>query len=248
MGSANYVRGLSGQTSIGPTTGAAADWGLLINATSTQARIDFETWSGGTGTLSGYIASLTANAMVLNHTNNVQLSVAGVPIAAAGASYFYPATDNSFDLGFSSGAFRWRNVYAMTGNFSTAVTVNGAITSKSATAGVGYETGAGSAVTQITSKATATPAINKVCGAITMNNAALAAGAKVSFVVTNSTVAATDTIIVSVASGGTANAYRAAVTAIAAGVSFTITVENITAGSLSEAPVINFAIIKAVAA
>jgi hypothetical protein len=125
MGSANYVRGLSGQTSIGPTTGAAADWGLLINATSTQARIDFETWSGGTGTLSGYIASLTANAMVLNHTNNVQLSVAGVPIAAAGASYFYPATDNSFDLGFSSGAFRWRNVYAMTANLSTSITIGG---------------------------------------------------------------------------------------------------------------------------
>ena len=51
--------------------------------------------------------------------------------------------------------------------------------------------------------------------------------------------------VVSVASGGTANAYEANVTAVAAG-SFTITVQNITAGSLSEAPVINFAIIKGV--
>jgi len=55
----------------------------------------------------------------------------------------------------------------------------------------------------------------------------------------------TQTGIVSVASGGTANAYRANVTAVAAG-SFTVTVENITAGSLSEAPKIAFAVIKAV--
>lgn len=80
-----------------------------------------------------------------------------------------------------------------------------------------------------------------------MNNAALAAGAKVSFVLTCDKVAATDTIVVAVAGGGTANAYRAAVTAVAAG-NFTITVENITGGSLSEAPVINFALVKAVAA
>lgn len=111
---------------------------------------------------------------------------------------------------------------------------------------LGYTTGAGGAVTQATSKATGV-ALNKASGQITMNAAALAAGAKVSFIVTNSVVAATDTVILSVASGGTANAYRAAVTALGAG-SFTVTVENITAGSLSEAPVINFAVIKAVAA
>ena len=78
-----------------------------------------------------------------------------------------------------------------------------------------------------------------------MNAAALTAGTKVSFVVTNSSVEADDVVIVSVASGGTANAYRANVTAVAAG-SFTVTVENITAGSLSEAPKIAFAVIKAV--
>jgi len=128
------------------------------------------------------------------------------------------------------------------------VAATGAITSSSATAGIGYATGAGGAVTQITSKSTATPAINKASGQVTMNNAALAAGAKVSFVVTNNTAAATDTPVVAVASGGTANAYRAEVTAVAAGSGFTVTVENITAGSLSEAPVINFALIKGVAA
>ena len=80
-----------------------------------------------------------------------------------------------------------------------------------------------------------------------MQAAALAAAAKVAFVVTCSKCAATDIPQVAVVSGGTANAYRANVTAVAAG-SFTIAVENITAGSLSEAPVIGFFINKAVIA
>ena len=76
-----------------------------------------------------------------------------------------------------------------------------------------------------------------------MNAAALAAGAKVSFTVTNTSVAAGDIPSVAVVSGGTANAYRANVAAVAAG-SFAVTVENITAGSLSESPVIGFVIMK----
>lgn len=118
------------------------------------------------------------------------------------------------------------------------------INGTTAQGGMGYASGQGGTVAQATSKSTAVT-LNKLSGQITMFNAALAAGAKVSFAVTNSTVAATDVIHVNVASGGTASAYRAAVTAVAAG-SFTITVENITAGSLSEAPVISFVVVKAV--
>ncbi|HEX3132632.1 MAG TPA: hypothetical protein VHX44_03505 [Planctomycetota bacterium] len=118
------------------------------------------------------------------------------------------------------------------------------ILSVSPSAGNGYATGAGGTVTQITSKATSVT-LNKICGQITMQAAALAAGAKVSFVVSNTSCSATDIPSVAVVSGGTANAYRASVAAVAAN-SFTITVENITAGSLSEAPVIGFQITKAV--
>ncbi len=107
---------------------------------------------------------------------------------------------------------------------------------------IGYLLGNGGAVTQATNKTTGVT-LNTTSGQIAMNNAALAAGAKVSFTVTNSTVAVTDSIIANVSGGGTANAYRVAVTAVANGI-FTLTVENITAGSLSEAPVINFALIK----
>ena len=97
-------------------------------------------------------------------------------------------------------------------------------------------------VTQATSKSTGVT-LNKISGQVTMHNASLASAAKVSFVVTNSKVAATDLVSVAVLSGGTANAYRAAVTAVAAG-SFTVTVENITGGSLGEAAVIGFVVHK----
>lgn len=112
--------------------------------------------------------------------------------------------------------------------------------------GIGYGTGAGGTVAQITSKATGVT-LHKLCGEITMQAAALAAAAKVFFVVTNNQVVLGDVPQVTVRGGGTANAYRAWVAAVAAG-SFTIGVENVTAGSLSESPVIGFAVGKAVTA
>jgi hypothetical protein len=100
----------------------------------------------------------------------------------------------------------------------------------------------GGSVIQITSKATGVT-LNRKSGEITLQAAALGSGAKVTFTVTNNFVGVADVPVVCVKSGGTANAYRASVTAVAAG-SFAITVENITGGSLSEAPKISFVIIK----
>ena len=108
--------------------------------------------------------------------------------------------------------------------------------------GYGGATGVGGKAVQAQDKSTAVT-LNKVSGQIVMSGAALAAGGKVSFDVANSTVAPTDVVVVAVAAGGTANAYRAAVTAVGTG-SFTVTVENITGGSLAESPVINFNVIK----
>jgi hypothetical protein len=111
---------------------------------------------------------------------------------------------------------------------------------------LGYSTGAGGAVTQATSKATPVT-INKPTGQITLNNAALAAGASVAFTVNNTLVVATDTIIIHRVSGGTAGAYNIWVDSVSAS-TFVVYVRNITTGALSEAPVLNFSIIKAVAA
>lgn len=114
------------------------------------------------------------------------------------------------------------------------------------TSAFGYTTGAGGTVTQLTSKATGVT-INKLAGKITTSNAALAAAAEVKFTVTNNQVAADDVPVVAIASGGTSGSYLATVSAVANG-SFDITLSNASAGSLSQAVVINFAIIKGASA
>ena len=126
------------------------------------------------------------------------------------------------------------------------LTVGGALVANSPTAGIGYSTGAGGAVTQSTNKSTGVT-LNTVTGAITMNNASLAAGAEVAFTLTNSAIAATDVPVVAIKSGGTSASYGVSVTAVAAG-SCEITVSNLSAGALGEALVLNFVIIKGVAA
>lgn len=126
----------------------------------------------------------------------------------------------------------------------TSLAATGLITSSSAITGIGYATGAGSSVTQATSKTTGVT-LNTICGRITMNGAALAAAAEVSFVVTNSRVAATDVVIVNIQSVGTAGSYFVTVGAVSAG-SFAITLGNASAGSLSQAVVLNFSVIKSV--
>lgn len=129
----------------------------------------------------------------------------------------------------------------------TSVVVTGLLKS-SGTAGVGYATGAGGTQTQGSGSGKATGVtLDKICGQITMDGANLNAGAYATFTLTNSTIATTDGVQVWIDSGGTASAYVAFVTAVGAG-SCAITVQNITGGNLAEAPVIGFAVIKAVTA
>lgn len=107
---------------------------------------------------------------------------------------------------------------------------------------LGYTAAAQSTVTQLTDKSTGVT-LNKSAGQITMSNAALGATTNVAFVLTNSLLSAKDVVLVNVA-GGTAatTSYNCWVSGHAAG-SATIVLRNITAGSLSEAVVLNFAII-----
>ena len=144
--------------------------------------------------------------------------------------FFNVPTSTTFSVGVN-------NVAQLTVSGS-ASTFAGAVTSTNATGGLGYGTGAGGTVTQLTSRTTGVT-LNKVAGAITLFTAAGSATAA-SFTVTNSAVAATDTIVLSVKSA--TNKYLAFVTATAAG-SFEITFYT-TGGTASDAPVINFAVLK----
>jgi len=107
----------------------------------------------------------------------------------------------------------------------------------------GYATGAGGVVTQATSKATGVT-LSKPTGQITLNGAALAASTTVSFTLTNTVIEVGDILVMNHISGGTAGSYS--LNAQSAAGSASINVRNISLGSLSEAIVIAFAVIKAV--
>jgi hypothetical protein len=106
---------------------------------------------------------------------------------------------------------------------------------------LGYTAEASGTVTQLTDKSTGVT-LNKSAGQITLNGAALANITNVSFTLTNSTISAKDVIILSVSSGATAGAYNCWISSKTTGCCV-ITIRNLSGGSLSEAFVINFAVL-----
>jgi hypothetical protein len=182
--------------------------------------------------------TLGTNSVALGET---LLTLNGITnITASGDIRFTGVTDSS---SASSGAVVLSGGMGVVKN----VISGGAIVSTSGTAGIGYFTGAGGTVTQATSKSTGVT-LNKACGAITMNAAELAAGAGVTFTVTNSAMAADYLVLLNLKSGYTnIHDYILMAGAPAAG-SFQISVVNRSAAALSQAIVISFAIIRGVVA
>lgn len=142
---------------------------------------------------------------------------------------------------------------SMSGNTLSSTNTNGNIILTPNGTGEVYATrpfgyggsGTGGTVTQTTNKSTGVT-LNKLCGQITMNNATLNRNTSVSFTLTNSFIDTTDVVVVNIASGATAGAYTITVEVIAAG-SCNISLHNLLTGTdLSEAVVLNFAVIKAV--
>ena len=106
---------------------------------------------------------------------------------------------------------------------------------------LGYTTDAQGVVTQATSKSTAVT-LNKSAGRITLNNEALAGNTAVSFTLNNSFLSSNDIIILNISAVGTTAAYTTYVSSMTTG-SAVLTLRNLTSGSLSEAVVLNYAII-----
>ena len=110
---------------------------------------------------------------------------------------------------------------------------------------LGYTAAAQGTVTQATSKSTAVT-LNKSAGVITMNNASLATATNATFTLNNSLISANDTVILTISGGQTTpGSYNVFANSLAAG-SVSITLRNISGGSLSEAIAINFALIHCV--
>lgn len=201
--------------------GTASDWGIRV-ASNGYGAFSF---LGSGGTLGSPTASGTNDTLGeidfygYNSSNTKRL------IASIAASIpTVTASSEEGKLLF--------NIYK-SGTFGSAFS----ITQK----GFGYTTGNGAAVTQITSRTTGVTN-NSPTGSITLVSAAGSTSWQ-TFTVTNSSVVATDTIIVNQKSG--TDKYMLHVTAVGTG-SFAITFAT-TGGTTTEQPVFNFAVIKAVA-
>lgn len=110
---------------------------------------------------------------------------------------------------------------------------------------IGYTAAAQGTVTQATDKSTAVT-LNKPAGRITMNGASLATATNATFTLNNSFISANDTVILTISGGqATPGSYNVFANSLGAG-TVSITLRNISGGSLSEAVVINFAIIHCV--
>jgi hypothetical protein len=145
-------------------------------------------------------------------------------LAATNPSYTGTLTGGTGVVNLGSGQF----VKDASGN----VTVNAGT--------LGYGTGAGGTVTQVTSKATAVT-LNKPSGSITMHNAALAAGAEVYFNLNNTNLTVADGVLLTSEAFG--SRYRVECAGVTTGI-VTIRVTNVTGSSFSDALVINFAVFK----
>ena len=221
----------------------------------------FQTSTANSFTIVGAIPSGTSTVSAFMATEGSDPNNAGywIDVACSAGDYFDfnksgTGTARSFEMRVSGTTyfklFQTGRVFvgpSATDDGLSTLRVGGACTANSlfaiTTAGFGYYPGLGTGgtVTQLTSKATGVT-LSKACGDITMNNAALAADTTVSFTLTNTAIAATDQLILSHQSGGTLGSYT--LNAACAAGSATIYVRNVTTGSLSEAIVIRFTLIK----
>lgn len=113
------------------------------------------------------------------------------------------------------------------------------IQSNSPTGGIGYTTGAGGAAVQATDKNTAVT-INALSGQITLAPSSLSAGAIAIFTVYNTSILDGDLPYVVHTGVGAFGAYVPTPCNIIPGVSFQISIVNLSTTQLAEAIVINF--------
>lgn len=200
------------------------------------------------------LQDIATNGAMLNQVLSklVQaLQVMVLPLVRGGTGPWV-ATGNVLRSAGTDTAPAWGKVALATDVSGTLPLANGGTNStvgalrSPSTSGIGYATGAGGTVTQATSKTTAVT-LNTACGDITMSNSALSAGSLATFTLTNSNIQTGDVLILNHVSGGTEGAYF--MNAQCGSGLASINVRNILfVGSLSEAIVVRFVLIKAVTA
>ena len=206
--------------------------GDFSNATIAN-RVMFQTSTVNVSTAVGVIPNGTSSGTSFRLFNNSDPTNAGQGVVLLNASEF------RFDSAIAGTGTYLPMTFSTSGLERVRIDTAGNVLVTSP-AGLGYGTGAGGVVTQATSKSTAVT-LNKPTGQITMNNAALAAGASVTFFCNCSVVGAYDAIQANIVATQYSN-YSIKSACDSGHIYFILT--NTSAGSLSDAVQIQFAIIK----
>lgn len=217
---------------------------IILSAAGTNQNIALNPI--GTGTVTTKVSSMTNSILLgVSGTSNTYgiLSFNGVA-TATGMLGIQAGGGSDLNIAYqtpTTGTHRFHINNALVARvISTGFEVTGSMLGISATSGLGYGTGAGGAVTQATSRSTGVT-LNTVSGDITLFSAAGSA-TPTTITVTNSAVAATDTISISQKSG--TDIYYLLVSQVAAG-SFKLTFFT-TGGTTTEQPVFHYNVIKGV--
>jgi len=217
---------------VGPVKTTAAELKTFMSASPVFVTPTLGTPISGnfsTGTFTWPTFNQNTTGTAANVTGTVAVANGGTGLTALTANRI-PYASGTNTLGTSANLTYDGTTFSVAGNIrATAANI------------MGYApgVGVGGSVTQLTSKTTEVT-LDKPCGIIVMNNAPLAGGAQVQFVLNNSLVASVDAVILNVNYSGQ---YQAWVSGFTAGKVY-IDVRNITGGSLSDAITLNFAIIK----
>ena len=235
------ITSISSGSSTGTVTSVAVSPGTGIQVTGSPI-----TTSGTINITNTGVTRLNAGTGISLSGSNGDITVSttttGGTVTSVGVSSSTLTVSNSPVTTTGTISIELPSTISITGNVTGGNLISYGSIKSNNTGGVGYATGAGGTVTQITSRTTGVT-INKISGSITLVSAAGSAS-YASFTVTNSTVAATDVIIVNQKSG--ADKYETWISNVADG-SFQITFAD-NSGTTTEQPVFNFAVIKAVAA
>ena len=210
--------------------------GTGVSSTGTITGTDIIAGAGNSHTWTGRSKISSAADGRISLTDNAGTSFTRLNLGPDASASFPALKRNGTDV-----EFRLGDDSAQTNILAANATASGFVKSVSASAGVGYGTGAGGTVTQGTNRNTAVT-LNKICGQITTTSESANNGL---FTVNNSTVAATDTVIVNLVSGPAAGTFVIVVNAVGAG-SFRIFYNNAGGAGETNPFVINFSVIKAV--
>ena len=242
-----------GDLTLSPNgTGSVVIPRITITAGTISGITDLAVADGGTGasTASAARSNLGLGSLATQNSNNVGITggtITNVIFTGSFSGITAITSDNFYTSNAATGVTLTDNELLADGldaNIDIKITPKGdgevEMSGK-----FGYPVGTGGSVTQLTSKSTGVT-LNKPSGQITMNAATLDRNTGVTFTLTNSFIAATDVVVLNIASGATPSSYTATVDAVAAG-SCAIQIHNHSTGvDYSDAVVLSFAVIKGV--